>query len=209
MYSDRMGTSVAKVIGTNARNLRLNAKPKVTLDQFALAARFCGLPWSTGRCGDFEAGRVLPNIETVYAATLALSRAIGRDVALAELLASDEPLQINDKLTVDASSLTDAVTGKPVTGETENYQKLGEVAEQFTTRQAVPVMLDAFREADERVCRQLGVTRQRGAAAMYRLWGRTLSDERDDRARTEPEANTQRLGQISRQLKAELKKAIR
>jgi hypothetical protein len=71
------------------------------------------------------------------------------------------------------------------------------------------VMLDAFREADERACRSIGVTRERGAAAMYKLWGHTFSDERDDRARAEPDANAQRKGQISRQLKAQLKKAIR
>jgi hypothetical protein len=79
-------------------------------------------------------------------------------------------------------------------------------AGKFTRKMAVPVMLDAFREADARMCRTIGVTRERGAAAMYRLWGRPFSDERD--ARTEPGANAQRKGQISRQLKAELEEAI-
>jgi hypothetical protein len=68
-------------------------------------------------------------------------------------------------------------------------------------------MLDAFREADERMCRTIGVTRERGAAAMYELWGRTFSDERD--AQAESDANAQRKGQISRQLKAQLEEEIR
>ena len=203
-----MATFIAKVIGANARKLRLDAG--VTLDQFALAARFCGLPWSTGRCGDFEAGRVLPNLETIYAAALALSQAIGRDVSLAELLASDQPVQINDKLSVDPSALADAMSGQPVTGETENHRRLGGVVGKFTRKMAVPVMLDAFREADVRMCRTIGVTRERGAAAMYELWGRPFSDERDHRG--QPGANAQHRGQISRQLKAqlveELKRAV-
>jgi transcriptional regulator with XRE-family HTH domain len=198
---------MAKMIGANARNLRKQAG--VNLDHFALATRRTGLPWSTGRVGDFESGRVLPNLEVVYAVALALQQVTGRPVMLADLLASDEPVQINEKLCVDMSALADAVSGKPVSGETENHRKLAEVAERFTTRQAVPVLVAAFREADTRVCRSLGVTRERGAAAMYKLWGQTFSDERDHRAEAEPEANAQRKGQISRQLKAELKKAIR
>jgi transcriptional regulator with XRE-family HTH domain len=208
MYSDLVATSIAKVIGANARDLR--KKAGVNLDQFALAARFCGLPWSTGRVGDFESGRVLPNLEVVYAVALALQQVTGQPVTLAKLLASDQPVQINDKLTVDMSTLADAVRGEPVRGETESYRKLSEAVEGFTVKQAVPVFLKAFREADERVCRQLGVTRERGAAAMYKKWGQTFTDKRDELAQQDADpANAQRLGQISRQLKAELKKAIR
>jgi transcriptional regulator with XRE-family HTH domain len=202
-----VATSIAKVIGANARNLRKQAG--VNLDRFALACRLCGLPWSTGRIGDFESGRVLPNLEVVYAVALALQQVTRQPVTLADLLAGEGPVQINDRLTVDTSALADAMTGQSVTGETENYRKLSEAAERFTTKQAVPVMLQSFREADERVCRSIGVTRERAAAAMYKLWGHTFSDERDDRARAEPDANTQRKGQISRQLKAQLEKAIR
>jgi transcriptional regulator with XRE-family HTH domain len=201
MYSDLVAIPLAKAIGANARDLRKQAG--VNLDQFARAARICGLPWSTGRVGDFESGRVLPNFETIYAAARALSHAIGRDVTLAELLASDEPVQINEKLTVDASALADAVSGQPVTGEIETY------VGKFTRKMAVPVLVAAFREADERVCRQLGVTRERGAAAMYGEWGQTFSDKRDELAAQEEGVNAQRLGQISRKLKARLEKAIR
>jgi hypothetical protein len=203
MYSDVMATSVAKLIGANARNLRKQAG--VNLDQFALAARFCGLPWTTGRVGDFESGRVLPNLEVVYAVALALQQVTGQPVTLADLLTSDQPVRINEKLPVDTSALADAVRGEPVRGETENYSKLAEVVDGFTVKMAVPVLVAAFREADERACRSLGVTRERGAAAMFKLWGETFSDKRDREAEAEPDANAQRKGQISRQLKAQLK----
>ena len=61
-----------------------------------------------------------------------------------------------------------------------------------------------FREADARACRDIGVTRERGATMMARLWGRTFTEERDGRAG--PDANAQRRGQISRALKTELAK---
>src|SRR5262249_21677612 len=65
---------------------------------------------------------------------------------------------------------------------------------------------ETFREADLRVNKSIGVDRGLGAALMAKLWGKPFSDERDQRA--EPDANAQRKGQISRQLKAELQEVI-
>jgi transcriptional regulator with XRE-family HTH domain len=210
-YSDPMGTTVAKVIGANARKLRLDAG--VTLDQFALAARSYGLPWSTGRVGDFESGRVLPNLETLYAVAAALGQAIGQPVTLAELLASTGPVAINDKLSVGPAALADAVSGQPVAGETGALGvTMGkgfdtkQIAAGISRQALVRAVLAGFSEADARMCRNIGVTPERGAAAMAKLWRRTFSAERDHRA--EPDANAQRRGQISRQLKAELQKAV-
>jgi hypothetical protein len=56
------------------------------------------------------------------------------------------------------------------------------------------------------MCKNIGVDRFL-AAAMAALWGRTFSAERDNRAG--PDANAQRRGQVSRQLKAELQQVIR
>ena len=58
-----------------------------------------------------------------------------------------------------------------------------------------------FREADRKVCKDLGVVPERGAAAMIERWGHTFTDERDHRAG--PDAKAQGKGQVSRQLKAE------
>ena len=68
-------------------------------------------------------------------------------------------------------------------------------------------VLSDFLEADERICRSMGVGRDIGAAAMAKLWKRTFVTERDRRAG--PGANAQRRGQVSRQLKAELEEALR
>lgn len=193
---------LAKHIGRNARKLRLDAG--ATLDQIALAARFYGLSWNSGNVGHLESGRGAPRLDTLYAVALALRDVIGRPVTLADLLAGDDPIQINDDLAVPASAVRAAVSGQPVTGETEKLRRLGTVMEKATRKALAAALLDEFREADARACRDIGVTRERGATMMARLWGRTFTEERDGRAG--PDANAQRRGQISRALKTELAK---
>jgi hypothetical protein len=65
---------------------------------------------------------------------------------------------------------------------------------------------DFARKSDERMCKNIGVDAFLGAAAMTALWRRTFTAERDNRAG--PDANAQRRGQISRQLKADLQEVI-
>src|SRR5271156_2866079 len=103
---------VAQVIGGNARRMRLDAG--VTLEQFAQSARLYGLPWTTGRVGDLEAGRVAASVATLYGVALVLQHVTGQPVTLAELFAGDGDVALNDELTVDVSALADAMTGLPV-----------------------------------------------------------------------------------------------
>ena len=87
-------------------------------------------------------------------------------MSLAELVASDEPVRVSEALTITPSAPSDAVSGKPVT-----------VPGQFSgggALSAVVVPMN-FREADERICKSIGVDRDRGAAVMAKLWGRTFS----------------------------------
>jgi len=80
----------------------------------ALTARHYGLPWTSGRVGDFENGRVPAALPTLYAAAAALGQAIGRPIALVELLPGDGSVQINDALTVPLSAVRAAVSGEPL-----------------------------------------------------------------------------------------------
>jgi transcriptional regulator with XRE-family HTH domain len=195
-------SSVAQVVGSNARTIRHDAG--LTLDHIAQAARFVGLPWTSGRVGDLESGRVGPDLRTLYALTLALTQVTGQPVSLADLLAGGGPVQINDGLSIELAALRAAVSGQPPAEEVEPVAPFGPAL-------VTPMPLEGFlhrrfREADVRMCKSIGIDNHLGALLMAKLWGRTFSDERDHRA--EPDANAQRKGQISRQLKAELEKAI-
>jgi hypothetical protein len=56
------------------------------------------------------------------------------------------------------------------------------------------------------MCKRIGVEPFAGAAAMAKLWGKTFVARRDELAGLD--ANAQRRGRISRQLKAELQELI-
>lgn len=218
---------MAQVVGANARKLRLDAG--MTLDQFARAARLCGLPWSSGRVGDFESGNVSPTFPTLYGVALALGAKPDELFAVhPETETGDGPVQMNDDLTVDLSALRAFTLGKPATGETEAARKLKTVMDkgarlavtQLPEWKRLPkwardnvdpgdwIRVDGeFRESDGRICKSLGMSREIGVAAMALLWKSTFVAERDRLAG--PDANAQRRGQISRQLKAELEKAVR
>jgi transcriptional regulator with XRE-family HTH domain len=213
--------SVAQVIGEGAKAIRLDAG--VTLEQMARAARIYGLPWTSGRVGDFEAGRTAPSLPTLVAAAAALGEAIGRPVSLAELVTGEGHVHINDKLSLDTSALRAALSGgsvnahaKPMPLETlltRGLELLTELSTVDWPKRLRAVNSDLrrdvlrdFSESDGRMCKNIGVDQVLGAAAMAALWRRTFTAERDSRAG--PDANAQRRGQISRQLKADLQEVI-
>jgi hypothetical protein len=203
--------SMAEIAGRNAQALRRGAG--ANLQDFARALRRYGLAWSTGRVGDFENGRAAPNLATLFAVAAALSNVTGRDVTLAELFDGAGPVQINDEQPVQLWAVRAALEGKPVrlvqlTAKVTTIvqtQNLPEWARGIDPKRIARVLGD-FVETDQRLCKRIGVEPQIGAAAMAKLWRRTFTAERDRRAG--PDANAQRRGQISRQLQAELQKAV-
>jgi transcriptional regulator with XRE-family HTH domain len=216
-----VAASVAKVIGEGARALRRDAG--VTLEQMSRAARIYGLPWTSGRVGDFESGHVAPNLPTLVAFAAALGEAIGRPVSLAELVTGEGEVNITYNLSLDRSALQAALSGKSVNAharpmplETLLTRALELLTEVSTVdwperlRAVTPDLrrdvLRDFNESDARMCKNIGVDQVLGAAAMAALWRRTFTAERDHRAG--PDANAQRRGQISRQLKADLQEVI-
>jgi transcriptional regulator with XRE-family HTH domain len=218
---------VAEVIGKSAKDLRLDAK--VTLEQLARVAQRYGLPWTSGRVGDFEAGRTAPSLPTLIAAAAALGDAIGRPVSLAELVAGNGQVHINDKLSLDKSALHAALSGGSLGAELlapsdvtsflnsilqENLEtmpmEISTVHWPKRLRAITPDLRSAvlrdFSESDARMCKNIGVSEVLGATAMAALWRRTFTAERDLRAG--PDANAQRRGQISRRLKADIQEVI-
>lgn len=59
---------------------------------------------------------------------------------------------------------------------------------------------------EDRLAQRLGISRDRLAAVSFRLWQSTFSEERDRRAG--PDANQQKRGRVSRELRAELEEAL-
>jgi hypothetical protein len=129
--------------------------------------------------------------------------------ALVELFAGDGAVKMNDGLVVDLSELRAALSGGAVSVRAKPKVKLTALVTP-TWAGISPALhlrvLNGFRETDARICKNIGVEPDIGAAAMAKLWSRTFTAERDRRGG--PGANAQHKGQISRQLKTALEKAL-
>ncbi|MFH5230280.1 helix-turn-helix domain-containing protein [Antrihabitans spumae] len=215
--------TLAEAIGFNARKLRTRAG--LTLDEVAIASKLRGLRWSNTRVADFEAGRVSPNLETTIALALALSDLGCGPVTMAELVDSQLPLSINDSVDLPADHLSLWFRGAEIRLEPPELRrligavhvKLPGLDEELDLKtlerlesadiSAINLILAQSGIAEERVQKSLHITRPLLAIVSSSLWGQTFSQERDERAG--PEANAQHRGRISRQLKDELRIELR
>jgi transcriptional regulator with XRE-family HTH domain len=217
--SENSPRDIPAVIGSNAKRLR--GKADLTLDQVSIAARGRGLSWSESRVADFEAGRVAPNLATLFAFCLALADAGCAKVGIAQLLQSVPPIRINDDLLMYDVDLEKVLTGRAVPkigvaeqGKVGGAEPPGLAAEEWKIAEYFPVedfaSLVAVRGAtgatEERVCKALGVTPMLLAYISASRWGITFSQERDRRAGQH--ANPQRRGQVTRQMRTEVAAAI-
>jgi transcriptional regulator with XRE-family HTH domain len=215
MYGEVMAMSVSEVMGAEARKLRLGAG--ASLEDVAEAVRSYGLPWSTGRVGDFEAGRAGPDLRTLLVVAAALGDVIGQPVALVDLIAGSGDVAITEAVTVKRSALRAMLGSKPVKMTITatislNLPKGGKPPQWpkalrgWDDSELHSRVLKELRETDRRMCKRIGVEEFAGAAAMAKLWGKTFVARRDEVAG--PNASPQRRGQVSRQLQAELRELI-
>lgn len=219
---------LAEVVGANCRRIRTAIG--LTQDELARYARDLGLRWNAAKVGHFEAGRSAPTFATVLAVSLALHSAarneatrkgnLGVSVPLSELLAAEDEarVRLNDDLTLPAGLVAAVCGGQswsarpwglwmPTPGlETEAslefYRDMwGEGANSPPERVWLRSGL-----TEDRLARRLGIERDRLADLSYLLWQRTFSEERDRRAGAD--ANQQKKGRISREMRTELKKEL-
>ena len=225
---EQAAPTVAEVLGRTARGLRGDLKVELV----ARAAKSAGLNWGTGRIADLEAGRVSPTLPTLFALCWAFSDLLDHPVALAELFAGDGRVTLTPGATVELADLRAALGGQPIGSEplgpimtpsavnAMNSLRIGLADVRADIRKLAadpdrrPRMLhpraqdvkDSMLEADYRVAHSLGIDFDRGAEEMEALWGRSFTEERDHRGG--PDANPQKRGRISRELKVELQEAI-
>jgi len=213
--------TVAEVVGRNVRKLRGGH----TADVLARAARREGLKWGSGRVSELEAGKVSPTLPTLFVLAQALHVVTGQSVSLADLVRADGLIRINDKLEVKAGKLVESVSESPVDltlgdlpgdphkraltaaqGAVDSMRGLPEYL--LHTKASESSHVDArFGETEERIAKSLGISRTRMNLESAYLWRDAFSTERDRRAG--PDANPQKRGRVSRELKDELRASVR
>jgi transcriptional regulator with XRE-family HTH domain len=212
---------LATVIGENARRLRTSAR--LTLDQVAVAARQRGLNWSESRVADFESGRVAANLATILAVCVALDDLGCAKATPLELVRTARPIHVNDGLLLWSEDVAKLLSGRPLVRHVTPEHVARTFSPGFTTitspyemkismRYPVsdPTVLIAVARAsgaaEERVRKSLGISSMLLASLSAAFWRRTFTEERDHRAGKD--ANPQKRGQVTRQMRAELKTAI-
>jgi transcriptional regulator with XRE-family HTH domain len=199
-------TPIAAVLGANCRRIRTDAE--VTQDELARAARQFGLKWTASKVRDFEAGRSGPTFATVLALAAALDNVTnGEPVRLADLVSFDGGVTITEDFEPDGQALADYCSG----GTWEHCAAADRFLQLSTGntidwRQSVIDWPKVLGLTEERVAAGLGISTDQLCDVSLRLWNTTFSAERDRIAG--PDANAQRKGQVTRQLKAQLEKAL-
>lgn len=219
--------SLAETVGGNCRRIRtING---LSQNELARYGRDVGLRWNAAKVGDFEAGRSAPTFSTVLAVLWALQGAIGDratqrlgagisqplampEVRLADLLRGTGFVAVNDALEIPAQILGDVCSGEvPDPGRVRSQPVSSPAAavihaKTLKLQQEIRAVLQRSGLAEERLAKSLQVEPARLAAASFRLWRSTFSEERDRRAGAD--ANQQKKGRISRELRTELEEAL-
>lgn len=211
---------IATVVGQNCKLLRTEIG--LTQNEFAKYARDRGLRWNSSAVADFEKGRSSPTFGTVLAVSLALE--LAAQIAdcyrwspetggvFPELVKSDGDIQLNNGLSMSADLVVQVCRGKPwkvwAARGSESKESLAFDQEIFgdgalTASQRLMVRSG---QPEERLARQLKIELSALADISNLLWQRTFSEERDRRAGTD--ANAQKKGRISRELRHELEQEL-
>lgn len=207
--------SILNVVGTNLREVRQASG--LTLAQLSKAARDYGLPWSTGRVGDIEAGRGAVTVQMIVGLALVLTDLSGQAVTPADLLRSDDPVELGDGFVLTGHAFHEVFTGvKTALNISDVVGAVDEAAELVHRGVAAHQDLDkgvtagqvrqALRDrslADERAAQKLGMSADEFLAACLSLWGRMMSVEVE--ARVDEGASAQKKGRVTRVLLDELR----
>lgn len=205
-------------MGREAKRLRLEAG--LTLEDVARDARLRGLKWSTARVVEFENGKIPLALGTllIVCESLGWSKSMTRrPVKLSDLVPLSGSVQLNADFSTDAAVVKGILEGQEVQlygpeEVQEMEQRHGEAmdivvaAQDLAPKNSSMLMMRIEQEhglAEKRLAKSLGINSAELVACEAYLWKRSMSAERAQRA--EDNASAQKLGRITRELKAEIK----
>ncbi len=213
---------LAVIVGENVRKLRTagghsgEALARELRDLFQVR-------WTTGRISELENGRVSPTAPTLFMVSQALTQLLSRPVAVAELFADDGFAEVG-QVGIRTTRVADAFDGQVVElvvddlansdglmgAARDHHAKMSADLASIPTagKQPLELLMQIEKdsgEAEDRAANALGLRPLHLAALSAALWGRTYSQERNQRAGAE--ASPQKRGRIGRELRAELKEA--
>lgn len=217
--------SLGQVVG--ARVAAIRTTYGLTQEDIAAAARQSGLRWGRSSVAQLEAGvkrltgeelLVLPHViatATRYGEELALLELVSPTQGRVELTAEVQPTRSGlEALFAGASGSTRATSLRDMSALFEPLYDFMEIAQRYAGDLTLGSVADAAQsvgEAERKLARKLDVPAVAVAMVAFRLWGRSLSDERDARAGDLGDRRRRQAqrGHITRQLEAELRPLLK
>jgi hypothetical protein len=216
--SDDEPQSLAVAIGRNCKRIRVELG--ATQDELARHARKVGLRWTSAKVSDFESARwASPSFETVLAVSLALETmaiSTGKDRAVtpADLIGDGGPIQLTKECAVQASALSKVLRGgrwtkaraKPSPPEQLSPEAASEWLEGYAGLMGPQTRLAEPGLAEARLMKRLHLSQEQLERLTKMLWGRSFTEERDQRAG--PDTNAQYRGRVARTLQSEIERHL-
>lgn len=214
-------------VGARIRELR--EQRGMSQDDLASRARVAGLDWDQAKVSRIEAGERRVTLEELFILSLRLP------VQLLDLVPDVGWIQLSPTLNIQARALRALLRGldggdlrggtdwidsaaRASVAELIAPQARREVVEEVTARVWPAAPLDAVidaaeamhGDAEQKGARRLGVDKFELALRARRLWGRSLTEERNRRLDADGHGSKQALrGHITRTLLAELRETMR
>lgn len=205
---------IRAAVGRNVRRLRDDLG--MTADELARSARVAGLNWTTARVSQLEHGKKAVSLAELLVLAAVLTQQ-GRAVRLPDLFHDARDVEVTDSFHITGDGLRAALSGGPVVirpagddrsparAVADAARALEEAVERYAPGvdfRDVEAAARGSGSAEDKAARALGVPAVEVLAAAVGLWGRSLTQQRDDLAG--PDASAQRRGNITRGLVSDL-----
>lgn len=219
-----MDSTIKKRVGENVRRIR--AERGIAADELAMELKSVGLNWNANRVYELERGNKTVSIPELIALAYSFS-ALNSPVKLSDLFEGEEPILLNEKMSITTSHMKEIFEGAPLGQGLKDWpmrrRQFMEATESVSPLSAEALMeLGRFNEggvnadsaasaytsiglAELKAAKALGLTMAELIGACLAIWGRTLTSERDSRAEG---LRGQAKGHVTRELLDELREHI-
>ena len=198
-----------QVIGKNVRRIRTQSG--VVADRLALQMQSLGFKWTASRVSEVERGQKPVSIEEMICLAYSLGVETGLGVRLADLWEGDFSVEISEQIYWKSGHIAELFKGQPVYGQQRSVllpDIYGDGTAFGGLKPGLHVDLDTaerermvFGVAEKRAQKKFNLTDDELGDAFTKLWGRSLSAERDRRSKG---GSAQRKGHVTRELLQEL-----
>lgn len=216
--------TIRERIGANFKALR--SERQISAEAVAKEMKHLGFSWTVSRVSELEKGLKSVSIAELIGICFVLSKGSKSPIRLVQLFDGAENVQLTDVESTTTTNIVQLFSGEPISLAVSDYESASEKRNKLAwampdrarkatkefTRYGGPYdfelignIVEAMGLADSKAAKALGITDMELAGASAKLWGNSLTVERDKRS---VDQQKQAKGHITRKLIAELRDHI-